>query len=94
MPPKFGFRIIEGVRRPPADMIDAFRGKAAANLADAMGRFHFMDPGIVSRTRKAYPRRTERSRSCVDGHAAWATGSTRTISSRPAGRRRRWIHTS
>ena len=24
---------------------------AAANLADAMGRFHFMDPGIQSRTK-------------------------------------------
>jgi regulator of RNase E activity RraA len=50
MPPKLGFRIIEDVPRPPADLVDSFRRKASANLADAMGRFHFMDPGIVSRT--------------------------------------------
>ena len=50
MSPKLGFRIIEGTPRPPADVVSAFKGKAAANLADAMGRFHFMDPGIVSRT--------------------------------------------
>lgn len=50
MPPKLGFRIVEGTPRPPADIVDAFKGKAAANLADAMGRFHFMDPGIVNRT--------------------------------------------
>jgi len=50
MPEKLGFRIFTDVPRPPADLVDAFRGKAAANLADAMGRFHFMDPGIVSRT--------------------------------------------
>lgn len=51
MSPRLGFRILEGTSRPPADIVDAFRGKAASNLADAMGRFHFMDPGIVSRTR-------------------------------------------
>ncbi len=47
---KLGFRIITDTPRPPEDLVAAFRGKAAANLADAMGRFHFMDPGIVSRT--------------------------------------------
>lgn len=51
MPGKLGFRIITDVERPPADLVEAFRGKASANLADAMGRFHFMDPGIVTRTR-------------------------------------------
>ena len=51
MPQKLGFRIIEGTPRPPADLVEAFRGKASSNLADAMGRFHFMDPGIENRTR-------------------------------------------
>jgi regulator of RNase E activity RraA len=50
MPPKLGFRIIQTVPRPPVDLVDAFKGKASSNLADAMGRFHFMDPGIVNRT--------------------------------------------
>ena len=50
MPPKLGFRIITDVPRPPADLVEAFRGKAAPNVADAMGRFHFMDPGVVNRT--------------------------------------------
>jgi regulator of RNase E activity RraA len=50
MPPKLGFRIISDVPRPPADLVEAFRGKASSNLADAMGRFHFMDPGIANRT--------------------------------------------
>lgn len=45
-----GFRLFTELPRPAADLVDALRGKAAANLADAMGRFHFMDPGIVSRT--------------------------------------------
>jgi regulator of RNase E activity RraA len=50
MPPKLGFRIVQTVPRPPVDLVDAFKGKASSNLADAMGRFHFMDPGIVNRT--------------------------------------------
>ena len=45
-----GFRIVTDIARPPADLVEAFRGKAAPNLADAMGRFHFMDPGVVGRT--------------------------------------------
>ena len=48
---KLGFRILDGGPRPPADLVESFRGKASSNLADAMGRFHFMDPGMVSRTR-------------------------------------------
>jgi regulator of RNase E activity RraA len=47
---RIGFRIVTGTPRPPASLVESFRGKAAPNLADAMGRFHFMDPGIVSRT--------------------------------------------
>jgi len=50
MPGKLGFRIITDVPHPPSDLVEAFRGKAAPNVADAMGRFHFMDPGIVCRT--------------------------------------------
>ena len=45
-----GFRIFTDVPRMPPELVEAFRGKASANVADAMGRFHFMDPGIVSRT--------------------------------------------
>ena len=45
-----GFRIVNDVPRASADMVEAFRGKASSNVGDAMGRFHFMDPGIVSRT--------------------------------------------
>jgi len=45
-----GFRIFTDLPRLPAELVEAFRGKAAANVGDAMGRFHFMDPGIVSRT--------------------------------------------
>ncbi len=47
---RLGFRIVEGFARTPEDLVAAFRGKAAANVADAMGRFHFMDPGMKSRT--------------------------------------------
>lgn len=45
-----GFRIVTGVLRTPPELVEAFRGKASSNVGDAMGRFHFMDPGIVSRT--------------------------------------------
>ena len=47
---KPGFRILPAPERLPDALVDRFRGLAAANLADAMGRFNFMDPGIVSRT--------------------------------------------
>jgi regulator of RNase E activity RraA len=50
MPPKLGFRIIENPPRPPAALVEAYKGKASSNVADAMGRFRFMDPGIVNRT--------------------------------------------
>jgi len=45
-----GFRIVTEVPRTPAELVEAFRGKASSNVGDAMGRFHFMDPGIVMRT--------------------------------------------
>jgi 4-hydroxy-4-methyl-2-oxoglutarate aldolase len=48
--PKLGFRIAATPPRLPDALVERFRGIAAANVADAMGRFNFMDPGIVSRT--------------------------------------------
>lgn len=47
---KLGFRIITGCDRPTKELVSAFRGKASSTVADAMGRFHFMDPGMKSRT--------------------------------------------
>ena len=47
---KLGFRIVAGFARTSDHLVAAFRGKAAPNVADAMGRFHFMDPGMKSRT--------------------------------------------
>jgi regulator of RNase E activity RraA len=48
---KPGFRVLASPPALDAAAVDRFRGMAAANLADAMGRFNFMDPGIQSRTR-------------------------------------------
>ena len=45
-----GFRILDAPPRLDAALIDAYRGLASSNVADAMGRFGFMDPGIQSRT--------------------------------------------
>ncbi len=47
---KLGFRILPSPTRLPADLVERFRGIASPNLADAMGRFNFMDGGIVSRS--------------------------------------------
>jgi regulator of RNase E activity RraA len=47
---KLGFRVLPSPPRLPAALVARFRGLAAANVADAMGRFGFMDPGIRSRT--------------------------------------------
>jgi regulator of RNase E activity RraA len=47
---KLGFRIFTGLPRPDADLVARFQGLASSNLADVMGRFHFMDPGIQMRT--------------------------------------------
>ena len=48
---KLGFRVLAGPPRLSAALVDRFRGIAAANLADAMGRFNFMEPAIQSRSR-------------------------------------------
>jgi regulator of RNase E activity RraA len=45
-----GFRILDAPPRLDAALIDAFRGLASSNIADAMGRFGFMDPGIQPRS--------------------------------------------
>jgi len=50
MPPALGFRILPAPPRLPDDIVERFRGLASPNLADAMGRFSFMDPGIRSRS--------------------------------------------
>jgi regulator of RNase E activity RraA len=48
-PPRLGFRILPAPPRLDDKLIREFRGMASSNVADAMGRFGFMDPGIVSR---------------------------------------------
>ena len=47
---RIGFRIVTDPPRPDATLVDRFRGLPSSLLADAMGRFHFMDPGIAART--------------------------------------------
>jgi regulator of RNase E activity RraA len=47
---KLGFRIITDLPRTESELVERFKGVATPNLADAMGRFHFMDPDIQSRT--------------------------------------------
>jgi len=47
---RIGFRILPAPARLDAALVAAFRGLASSNVADAMGRFNFMDPGIQSRT--------------------------------------------
>jgi regulator of RNase E activity RraA len=47
---KLGFRILPTPPRPSDGVIARFKGAASANVADAMGRFNFMDPGIRSRS--------------------------------------------
>jgi len=47
---KLGFRILPTPPRLDAALVDRFRGVATPNLADAMGRFNFMDAGMQSRT--------------------------------------------
>jgi regulator of RNase E activity RraA len=47
---KLGFRVLPAPPRLDAALVDRFRRIAAPNLADAMGRFNFMDPGIQART--------------------------------------------
>ena len=45
-----GFRILDAPPRLPNELLERFRGLASSNLADAMGRFNFMDPAIQSRS--------------------------------------------
>jgi len=45
-----GFRILPFPPRIDASLVNAFRGLASSNVADAMGRFNFMDPGIQPRS--------------------------------------------
>jgi 4-hydroxy-4-methyl-2-oxoglutarate aldolase len=47
---KLGFRVLAGPPRVSAAIVDRFRGLAAPNVADAMGRFNFMEPAIQSRS--------------------------------------------
>jgi regulator of RNase E activity RraA len=49
-PGRIGFRILPSPPRLDTSLVDAFRGLASSNVADAMGRFNFMDPGIQSRS--------------------------------------------
>jgi 4-hydroxy-4-methyl-2-oxoglutarate aldolase len=45
-----GFRVLPSPPRIAAGLLDRYRGLASSNVADAMGRFGFMDPGIRSRS--------------------------------------------
>jgi regulator of RNase E activity RraA len=47
---RLGFRILPSPPRLDDALVRQFRGLASSNLADAMGRFHFMDPGIQARS--------------------------------------------
>ena len=47
---KLGFRVLPSPPRIHHDLLARFRGLASPNLADAMGRFNFMDQGIRSRS--------------------------------------------
>ena len=44
-PGKLGFRVLPSPPRLDDALVARFRGLASSNLADAMGRFNFMDPG-------------------------------------------------
>jgi 4-hydroxy-4-methyl-2-oxoglutarate aldolase len=45
-----GFRVLPAPPRISADLLARFHGLASSNVADAMGRFGFMDPGIQPRS--------------------------------------------
>ncbi|HEY6358365.1 MAG TPA: hypothetical protein VIX35_08965 [Vicinamibacterales bacterium] len=47
---RVGFRVLPAGPRLPAETIARFNRLASANVADAMGRFNFMDPGMRART--------------------------------------------
>jgi regulator of RNase E activity RraA len=50
VPGRLGFRILPAPPRLDSALVDAYRGLASSNVADSMGRFNFMDPGIQSRS--------------------------------------------
>ncbi len=50
---KLGFRILTDLPRAAPDLVRQFEGIATSNLADAMGRFNFMDAGMRSTSGKA-----------------------------------------
>lgn len=47
---RLGFRILPSPAPCDADLLRHFKNASSAAIADAMGRFGFMDPGIESRT--------------------------------------------
>lgn len=47
---RLGFRILPSPPRLDDALVRQFHGMASSNVADAMGRFHFMDPGIRARS--------------------------------------------
>lgn len=47
---KLGFRVLSAPPRVTDSVLARFRGLASATLADAMGRFNFMDSGIRPRS--------------------------------------------
>jgi regulator of RNase E activity RraA len=48
---KLGFRVLAAPPRLDEALLSQFRGAASAIVADAMGRFNFMDTGIQSRSK-------------------------------------------
>jgi regulator of RNase E activity RraA len=47
---KLGFRVLPAPERVHDDVLRGYYGLASSAVADAMGRFGFMDPGIQSRS--------------------------------------------
>lgn len=47
---EIGFRIVTGTPRPDPGVVKRLRGAPSSAVADAMGRFRFMDPGMRSRS--------------------------------------------
>jgi regulator of RNase E activity RraA len=45
-----GFRVLPAPPRVSDELLERFRGLASSNVADAMGRFGFMDAGMQSRS--------------------------------------------
>ena len=45
-----GFRVLPSPPRISSELLERYRGLASSNVADAMGRFGFMDPGMQARS--------------------------------------------